>query len=32
VNPVDIGGDAFGVFYILQKDGKSFEPTRRLEA
>jgi hypothetical protein len=22
VNPVDIGGDAFGVLYILQKDGK----------
>jgi len=22
LNPVDIGGDAFGVLYILQKDGK----------
>ncbi len=32
VHPVDIGGDAFGVIYILQKDGKSFEPTRMLEA
>jgi hypothetical protein len=32
VNSVDIGGDAFGVLYILQKDGKSFEPTRMLEA
>jgi len=32
LNPVDIGGDAFGVLYILQKDGKILLLTRRLEA